>query len=602
MQHRLQLAIAPKFFLVVAVLVPVIVLVGWFGISGLSDIHRRANDIYGDNLHVVRLTTDLGKRIRETEADELRLTSTREAAEGALLEARLVEKTIPAVEGGIRELQALSASDSRVQPAPIRRIADAWRAFLRLRASGALDVRARARRSHADPEVLTERIVRVVEPVAEATYRVGQSESVEAAESHAAADRAFHRNTLLILFMLLAALVTGVGAVMWLIRAVVPRVREYSRFATQVAAGNLSNRLAPRGADELTDLGHALNEIVDRRVAVRGHEALHAEFSETLQLTESETEAHQLLKQQLERSVPESRVVVLNRNNSADRLEATTTLPDASPLTTSLEAAKPRSCLAVRFARAHSEGGGQNRLLSCEVCGKTAQQTTCEPLFVSGEVIGSVLVEHALPLSAEQSASISASVTQAAPVLANLRNLAIAEMRAATDVLTGLPNNRSVQDTIKRMVAYASRSASPLAAVLLDLDHFKQINDTFGHRLGDDVLAAVGAVLESTLRDSDFVGRYGGEEFVLLMPSTSGDNAFIAAEKVRSAIAAIRIPGVDRPITASLGVAILPDNAGEAVTLIRSADRALYVAKSNGRNRVERAVATPSHRPEAVPA
>ena len=98
-------------------------------------------------------------------------------------------------------------------------------------------------------------------------------------------------------------------------------------------------------------------------------------------------------------------------------------------------------------------------------------------------------------------------------MLGNLRNLALAQLRAATDPLTGLPNQRSVQDTLKRMVAQASRTITPLAAVLVDLDHFKQINDVYGHDRGDEVLAAVGVAFRNVIREADFVGRYGGEEF-----------------------------------------------------------------------------------------
>ena len=179
-------------------------------------------------------------------------------------------------------------------------------------------------------------------------------------------------------------------------------------------------------------------------------------------------------------------------------------------------------------------------------------------------------------------------------MLANLRNLALAEFRAATDGLTGLPNKRAVQDTVKRMSAHASRTLSPLSAIVLDLDHFKQINDTFGHGRGDDVLAAVGAVLAGTVRASDFVGRNGGEEFIVLLPDTDAESAVVVAEKIRAAIAEIVIPGVERPITASLGIASIPQHAGDGDHLIRSADRALYSAKTNGRNRAEIAVANSS--------
>jgi len=133
-----------------------------------------------------------------------------------------------------------------------------------------------------------------------------------------------------------------------------------------------------------------------------------------------------------------------------------------------------------------------------------------------------------------------------------------------------------------------------MAAILLDLDHFKQVNDTFGHEEGDAVLASVGDVLSSTVRTSDFVGRSGGEEFVALLPETSAAGALEVAEKLRAAIAAVKLTRVDRAITASFGVAVHPDAAGDAETLLRLADRALYAAKGAGRNRVELAIGSSS--------
>jgi len=210
---------------------------------------------------------------------------------------------------------------------------------------------------------------------------------------------------------------------------------------------------------------------------------------------------------------------------------------------------------------------------------------------VGGEVIGSVLVEHGEPLHEQETTALRESVSQAAPVLANLRYLALAEFRASTDGLTGLPNKRAVKDAIKRMAAQASRTLAPLSAVALDLDNFKQINDSVGHGRGDDVLAAVGAVLSETVRTSDFVGRTGGEEFIVLLPDTDAHSAAIVAEKIRAAIAEISVPGVERRLTVSLGIASIPQHAGDGDQLVRSVDRALYVAKTKGRNRTEIAVA-----------
>jgi diguanylate cyclase (GGDEF)-like protein len=245
--------------------------------------------------------------------------------------------------------------------------------------------------------------------------------------------------------------------------------------------------------------------------------------------------------------------------------------------------------LAVRFGRRHNGGGDTEALLACQVCGKAPDFSTCDPLLVAGEVIGSVLVRHRRPLDLRAKARIRDSVSQAGPVLGNLRNLAIAELRAATDALTGLPNTRAARDTVKQMVAHAGRSQTPLSVALLDLDHFKSINDTYGHGHGDEVLALVADVMRSTMRDSDFVGRYGGEEFLILLPETGAGGAATTIEKLRAAIANISMVQVDREITASIGVAVFPEDGSDADTLVRNADRALYAAKSNGRNRVETA-------------
>jgi diguanylate cyclase (GGDEF)-like protein len=287
--------------------------------------------------------------------------------------------------------------------------------------------------------------------------------------------------------------------------------------------------------------------------------------------------------------------VVLSRNNSEDRLEPTTGLVENPTLTDALSDAKPHDCMAILFARPHSEDPDRVPLTRCELCGKTGARTTCEPLLVGGEVIGSVLVSHRQPLAEQETMALAQSVSQASPVLANLRNLALAEFRASTDGLTGLPNKHSGHVAVKRMAAQASRAITPLSAIMLDLDYFKQINDSFGHGHGDDVLAAVGAVLSDTVRASDFVARNGGEEFIVLLPNTDAHRAAITAESIRAAINTITVSGVEREITASLGIATIPEHAGDADQLMRSADRALYLAKTNGRNRTELAVADPGY-------
>jgi len=312
-----------------------------------------------------------------------------------------------------------------------------------------------------------------------------------------------------------------------------------------------------------------------------------AEFADTLQIASDEDEAHRLLQRHLERTLPATSAVVLNRNNSADRLEAVTPLPSGSPLAGTLRGAEPRSCLAVRSGRTHHQDAAWPGLLSCPVCTAVPGASSCVPLTVGGEVIGSVLLCRPAPYAEAEEQRIRESVGQAAPVLANLRNLAVAEIRAATDGLTGLPNQRAVADALKRTFAQASTVKAPLALLLIDLDHFKQINDQRGHPVGDQVLASVGATLRSVLRTRDFAGRKGGEEFAVLLPDTEIDAALEIAERVRVAIAEISLPGTDVSVTASIGVAGFPKHASTLDRLERLSDAALYLAKRQGRNRVE---------------
>jgi diguanylate cyclase (GGDEF)-like protein len=312
-----------------------------------------------------------------------------------------------------------------------------------------------------------------------------------------------------------------------------------------------------------------------------------AEFADTLQIANDEDEAHQLLRHHLERTLVATTAVVLNRNNSADRLEAVTPLPGGSPLAETLRGAQPRSCLAIRSGRTHREDVERPALLSCPVCVTCPGATSCVPLTVGGEVIGSVLLNRPAPYAEAEEQRIRDSVGQAAPVLANLRNLAVAEIRAATDGLTGLPNKRAATDALKRMFAQASTTGSPLALLLLDLDHFKQVNDQRGHAVGDQVLANVGAVLRSVLRARDFAARNGGEEFAVLLPDTEMSAAVEIAERVRVAIAEISLPGTDVSVTTSIGVGSYPDHASTLERLERLADAALYLAKRHGRDRVE---------------
>lgn len=175
--------------------------------------------------------------------------------------------------------------------------------------------------------------------------------------------------------------------------------------------------------------------------------------------------------------------------------------------------------------------------------------------------------------------------------------------QAIRDGLTGLYNRRYLDETLERELARAHRENLPLCMVMLDIDHFKRLNDTYGHQAGDDALRAMAGELHHHVRAEDIVCRYGGEEFLILMPHITLSVATERAESWRRAIEGIRLDaeGTEIGFTASLGVAAYPEHGRTPDALTRSADLALYAAKSRGRNRVVVFVPGVEEKPEPSP-
>jgi diguanylate cyclase (GGDEF)-like protein len=485
----------------------VVAVVAVIGILATRSATAQGNVIAGDELTTAIVTGQLARSMDAAYAAGQQAVLATAPAERSRLLGSLYATLLPAVDARLFTLEQLHAADPPAEHADMELFGRQWAAVRKLLSPA--DLPATPATSATAGAALTAAYA----PVSIHLGRLFARERDDARADHADADASAVRAV---------ALVAGAAAL-------------------GLALGALL-------------LAHGCRRI--RRNLEPGQDQ--AEFADTLQIAGDEDEAQRLLQRHLERTLPATSAVVFNRNNSADRLEAVTALPDGSPLPGTLRGAEPRSCLAVRSGRTHREDGGRPALLSCPVCAPVPGTSCCVPLTVGGEVIGSVLLSRLAPYSEAEEQRIRESVGQAAPVLANLRNLAVAEIRAATDGLTGLPNKRAVTDALKRTFAQAATTQAPLALLLLDLDHFKQVNDQRGHPVGDQVLASVGATLRGTLRTRDFAGRNGGEEFAILLPDTGITDALDIAERIRAAIAEISLPGSDVSVTASIGVATFP--------------------------------------------
>ncbi len=221
------------------------------------------------------------------------------------------------------------------------------------------------------------------------------------------------------------------------------------------------------------------------------------------------------------------------------------------------------------------------------------------------EYLGAIsIARHGEPFSRDEEDLLEYLAGQAVVSIENASLHETVERQAVTDELTGLANVRAFASILDREIERSRRYGAPLALVMVDLDNFKHVNDTYGHQQGDEVLAHVAWVLRDVSRELDTVARYGGEELAVVLPQTDAEGAALLAERMRESIEALYIPQVGGSgtlsVTASFGVASLPESALDRSELIAAADAALYAAKGGGKNRVARAgmvVAEPSSRP-----
>ncbi|MBX5439933.1 MAG: diguanylate cyclase [Solirubrobacteraceae bacterium] len=371
-------------------------------------------------------------------------------------------------------------------------------------------------------------------------------------------------------------------------RSLQAQIGSFLAAARRIASGDFSTEVTTTGRDEFAELGAEFNKM-SHQLAAR-LEDLRQERArlETSLRRIGETFASNLDRDALLEIVVRTAVDGLG----ADGGRANARPAPGRPLQEVVRAGEVDARLeTLRRAEAGALAGGGAAEASDDGAHALAHALSgTEP----GELLGMLSVVRAGAPFEDRDRELLSYLAGSASV--SIQNVALHEAvqrQAVTDELTGLFNHRRFQEAIVAEVERARRFGQPMSLVMLDIDHFKRVNDTHGHQQGDRVLAEVARVLRDRSREIDAPARYGGEELALVVPQTDAEGAYQLAERVRQEVEALEIPLLDGSgsirVTASLGVASLPADAEDGGGLIAAADAALYAAKRAGRNKTVRA-------------
>jgi diguanylate cyclase (GGDEF)-like protein/PAS domain S-box-containing protein len=317
-----------------------------------------------------------------------------------------------------------------------------------------------------------------------------------------------------------------------------------------------------------------------------------------LQSCQSLDEAYRIIGDTLPSILAASAGALCITNPSRNIVEAVSTWGDGKATETAFP---PDQCWALRRGKLHVVNGGTSPVRCAHVVGTSLGGHVCVPLAAQGETLGVLCLE-----GLRDSASAEVNRQDDRPIAALARNalaigerlsLALANLRlqealrrqSIRDPLTGMFNRRYMEESLQRELKRAARDGQPVSLLMMDIDHFKHFNDTFGHPAGDMMLRALGEFLLKGTRDEDIACRYGGEEFVVIMAGATITNAVARAEALREAAKHVVVPYAGQvlgTITLSMGVAAFPTHGDTPESLLHTADRALYRAKGEGRDRV----------------
>ncbi len=317
------------------------------------------------------------------------------------------------------------------------------------------------------------------------------------------------------------------------------------------------------------------------------------EMGDLFQACHTLEEAYAGVGQYIPLMFPEGSGALFAFNEKKNLLEAVVHWGDSPPGATVFS---PDKCWALRKGQEHLVKDPASGLRCGHLAGIAAANYLCVPMVAHAENLGLLLLlkssqESSVegPLSESKKRLATTAAKQIALSLANLKLRNSLRLQAIHDPLTGLFNRRYMEETLEREILRVQRKKAPLGIIMLDLDHFKNFNDSFGHEAGDTLLQTLGNFLQANIRQEDIACRYGGEEFILILPEAALEVTRQRAEKLRRGVENLQVEYQGRPlgqITVSLGVAVFPDHGDNGEAIIRAADAALYRGKQGGRNRV----------------
>ncbi len=374
------------------------------------------------------------------------------------------------------------------------------------------------------------------------------------------------------------------------------RVRERT-LALETANRDLEKEIGERRkAEKLERLANArLTSIVSRLAEHNRQMFLLNAMGDMLQACHSITETYSVIADSLARLLPgESGYLALLESESSYRIVAGWGAHAGDTDQQFLHDA----CWGLRRARVHEQLSGDSEAVCSHVRshGDTkGMRHACLPLANQGEQIGLLHIngvpsESDNPLEREEDRRglLHTASEHISLAIANLKLQESLRQQSIRDILTGLYNRRHMEESLRRELARSTRSKRPCSVIMLDVDHFKKFNDNYGHQAGDALLAGLGAFLNQNVRGEDVPCRYGGEEFMLILPGAPSDGAMVRAEQIRFGIEnSLKVPydgGFLPQVTISLGIAEFPLHAANQEDLIKAADAALYISKKRGRN------------------